>query len=90
MRYQVDETEGRICRKCLVREATGQADVYRTIKEYIDNLDSNIKADDLLYESRLGICKECEMLLTGMCRSCGCYVEMRAIVEKNGCPRKKW
>lgn len=58
--------------------------------EYIANLDSDIKADEALYEERLAACKECDLLLEGMCRICGCYVELRAVVAKNICPRKKW
>lgn len=80
----------RFCRKCLTRELAGQEETYRTIREYIDNLDSDTKADRGLYEKRLDVCKECEMLLQGMCRSCGCYVELRAAIKKNACPRKRW
>lgn len=86
----MENAEGRLCKKCLIRESADQQDIYRTIREYIDNLDSNIKVVDTIYEKRLGICRECDMLLTGMCRSCGCYVEMRAVIAKNNCPRKKW
>ena len=42
------------------------------------------------YERRLSICKECEKLLSGMCRMCGCYVEMRAAIALRDCPGKKW
>ncbi len=80
----------RVCRRCLTRELAGQEEIYQTIREYVDNLDSDIKADRELYEGRLEVCRECEMLLQGMCRSCGCYVELRAAVGKNVCPRKKW
>lgn len=80
----------RFCRRCLTRELGDQEEVYRTIRDYIDNLDPDIKTDEELYEKRLGICKECELLLQGMCRSCGCYVELRAAMAKNGCPRKRW
>ncbi|MCM1193914.1 MAG: DUF6171 family protein [Butyrivibrio sp.] len=80
----------RFCRKCLTRELAGQEETYRTIREYIDNFDPDAKADGTLYEERLEICKECEMLLQGMCRSCGCYVELRAAMGKNVCPKKKW
>jgi len=53
-------------------------------------LDVDIKSPDVLYEERLSICIECDMLLAGMCRKCGCYVELRAAVTKNYCPGKKW
>lgn len=80
----------RFCRKCLTRELAGQEQTYRTIREYIDNLDPDVRIDGELYEKRLALCRECEMLLQGMCRSCGCYVEMRAAMGKNVCPRKRW
>lgn len=80
----------RFCRRCLTRELAGEEETYRTIQEYIDNLDPDTKTDSKLYEERLEVCKECEMLLQGMCRSCGCYVELRAAMKKNICPKKKW
>lgn len=47
---------------------------------------------DALYQERLSLCRQCESLLNGMCRICGCFVEMRAAVAKNYCPaiNKKW
>lgn len=86
----MEDTGRRLCKKCLVRELADQQDIYRTVRDYIDNLDSHIKASDILYEERLEICKGCDMLLAGMCRRCGCYVEMRAVVAGNSCPGKKW
>lgn len=80
----------RSCRRCLTRELADQNKVYQTIREYIDNLDPDIKAGQESYEERLAVCRECELLLQGMCRSCGCYVELRAAMAKNTCPRKKW
>ncbi|MCQ2540373.1 MAG: DUF6171 family protein [Acetatifactor sp.] len=85
-----DEKSLRQCKRCLTRELAGQEQVYATVREYIENLDIDLKVEDSLYEDRLSVCKECEMLLQGMCRSCGCYVEMRAAMKKNNCPRKKW
>ena len=80
----------RYCRKCLTRDMVGQEEYFRSLREYIANLDPEIKADEALYEERLAVCKECDLLLEGMCRICGCYVELRAVVAKNICPRKKW
>ena len=28
--------------------------------------------------------------MDGMCRACGCYVELRAAMRKNACPYEKW
>lgn len=80
----------RICKKCLTRDMMGQEEYFRSLREYIDNLDEDIRVSQEVYEDRLGVCKECDLLLEGMCRSCGCYVELRAAVTKNTCPRKKW
>ncbi len=82
--------EFRRCRRCLTREMAGGEEYFRSLWEYIENLDADIRAPKPLYEDRLAVCRECGMLLEGMCRSCGCYVELRAAVEKNGCPREKW
>jgi len=68
----------------------GQEAYFRSLRDYVENLDADIKAPEALYEERLGICGGCDMLLQGMCRKCGCYVEMRAAVRKNVCPAKLW
>ena len=86
-------TEGtsyHICKKCLLREMQEKAEAFESMQDYIENIDPDNKASAELYEERLNICKECEMLLEAMCRCCGCYVELRAAVAKNYCPRKHW
>lgn len=80
----------RFCRRCLTRELADREETYKNLWEYIDNLDADIKASEELYQLRLDICRKCDLLLEAMCRSCGCYVELRAAVERNGCPCKKW
>lgn len=80
----------RLCKRCLTREMAGQEETFRNLREYIENLDSNIRTKASVYEERLNICKECELLFQGMCRTCGCYVELRAAVAGNSCPNKKW
>ena len=84
------EESRRLCRRCLIRDMADQGEYFRTLREHIENLDVDVKAPDELYEERLRVCRECDLLLEGMCRSCGCYVELRAAVRKNACPRKKW
>lgn len=80
----------RICKRCLIRDMEDQEGYFRTLREYIENLDMDIKAAQSLYEQRLAACRDCELLFQGMCRSCGCYVELRAAITKNECPWKKW
>lgn len=75
----------RVCKKCLLRD-TQEGEYFKNMYEYIALLDPEIKADAELYEERLAACKACGHLLNGMCRVCGCFVEMRAAVRKNYCP----
>ena len=72
------DTSTRICKKCLLREMS-EADTYKTMYEYIANLNPDDKTPDQEYETRLSQCKTCDHLLSGMCRICGCYVD----AEKN-------
>lgn len=78
-------SEKRICKRCLAREMP-DASYFQNMYDYINSLDTDIKTPDILYENRLSLCKECDNLLNGMCRVCGCFVEMRAAVNKNSCP----
>lgn len=80
----------RFCRKCLIRDMTDQEEYFRSLREYIENLDVDVKVPEALYEERLAVCRQCDLLFEGMCRSCGCYVELRAAVKKNVCPWKRW
>lgn len=80
----------RVCRRCLTRDMTGQEEYFRNMHTYIANLDNDIKTKQPLYEKRLLICKECDLLYDGMCRACGCFVELRAAIAKNTCPYDKW
>lgn len=63
---------------------------FKNLQEYIAGIEEELKAENLLYEERLSVCKQCDMLLSGMCRICGCYVELRAAMKKNSCPKHKW
>ena len=80
----------RVCKRCLTRDMMDKADYFKNMYYYIDNLDPDIKTEASLYENRLVICKQCERLADGMCKGCGCFVEMRAAVAKNSCPYEKW
>ncbi|OOM75150.1 DUF6171 family protein [Clostridium sp. BL-8] len=83
--------ENRICRRCLLDEIF-EVNEYKNMQEYIRNIDKHIKTEDDEYKRRLNICRECDNLVNGMCKICGCFVEMRAAVKKNYCPgiRNKW
>ena len=75
----------RVCKKCLLREMQ-EGEYFKNMYDYIAQLDPEVKAEEELYEGRLKVCKQCAHLINGMCRICGCFVEMRAAVKKNYCP----
>ncbi len=75
----------RLCRRCLAKEMP-DAEYFQNMYEYIANLDAAVKTPDAIYEKRLSYCRNCDNLLNGMCRICGCFVEMRAAISTNTCP----
>lgn len=78
----------RICKKCLLREmAEEDAGQIRRYQEAIKEPDRAMPA---IYEERLAACKSCDLLNTGTCGACGCYVELRALAKNGRCPYKKW
>lgn len=77
-----------MCKKCLTRDMPDSS-FFQNMYDYIESLDEDIKVSEEEYERRLMICKGCEFLLNGMCRKCGCFVEMRAIIKIKGCPSSK-
>lgn len=79
------------CRRCLASEMPDN-DYFKNMYEYIAGLDEEIKVSDETYQTRLSTCKQCDNLLNGICRVCGCFVEMRAAIAKNKCPAitSKW
>ncbi|MBD5484516.1 MAG: hypothetical protein HDR18_03165 [Lachnospiraceae bacterium] len=79
----------RICRKCLTTDMD-EKEYFANLHAYIANLDADIKADQEIYEKRLAVCKQCDLLADAMCRACGCFVELRAAIGKNSCPYDKW
>jgi len=81
----------RECKRCLLYEMADDA-AYGSVKNYINAMDPKLKAAEELYKSRLEKCRECDYLLSGMCRACGCFVEIRAIRRDAECPaaQKRW
>lgn len=77
--------QNRICRRCLAKEMP-DPEYYQNMYDYIAAMDETIKAPDEVYQNRLSHCKECDSLLNGMCRICGCFVELRATIRQKSCP----
>lgn len=74
----------RWCRKCHTPR-TGE-EFFERLRMIIQNFDEELKVSEDLYHKRLDKCMACENLYEGMCRICGCYVELRASLKKNACP----
>lgn len=87
----MNEAPQRYCRKCLLREMS-EKEYFQNLYTYIANLPEDDKVSEDIYQYRLSICKSCDDLLSGMCRRCGCYVELRAAMKVRGCPHvpAKW
>lgn len=80
------------CKRCLLRESA-EAEIIESIKERIERLSCEERCEKELYEQRLGFCKKCDNLISGVCLKCGCYVEFRAAFKNNKCPdvaNRKW
>lgn len=67
--------------RCTLLES-GQADMAKLVRDYVDSLSADEKTDEATYAARLNICRTCDNLHSGTCALCGCYVEARA--AKNG------
>jgi len=76
------------CRRCLLHEL-GKDEFFRGIYEYIAGLGDDVRAPDSLYKERLEICRSCDNLIDGMCKLCGCFVEVRAVKKLSYCAMDK-
>lgn len=83
-------SEFRFCKRCLTRDMLDKDAYFRNLQELIASIEEERKTSPEDYERRLGICTECDYLADGMCRACGCYVELRAAIKTNSCSYKKW
>lgn len=78
----------KICKRCLLRD---QSEAERlNIAKYKDAIKKADRVSENIYEARLAICRDCELLNAGTCNGCGCYVELRALSKAGKCPHKKW
>ena len=83
--------EKKICKRCLIDELDYD-DTYEDIKRYIEEFPQEKRVSGEEYSERLRICRECDELENGICRKCGCFVELRALKIGMYCASedKKW
>ena len=75
----------KICYKCLL-EDFDEKGTFKAVQEMIKNIPAEDRTDEKEYLRRLSICRECESLVSGTCKKCGCYVELRAAGALRECP----
>ena len=75
------------CKRCLLRELS-DTEYFHTVSGYIENIPEELRTPDETYTYRLEQCKNCQYLVNGLCRLCGCFVEIRAATHKSYCPAK--
>ena len=73
------------CKRCLLREMADE-DMFHRIQRTIEAVPSHLRCPKQVYEERLAACKSCDRLIGGMCRVCGCFVEVRASRSSEQCP----
>lgn len=74
-----------VCKRCLLADIDVDG-LFKKVSELIELMPEDVKASEELYNKRLDICRRCESLQNGICRECGCFVELRAASKKNYCP----
>lgn len=81
-----------LCKRCLLYEA-GERAAYTQVQAYLETVSPDELASPAVRDSRLALCRQCNQLIAGMCRKCGCYVEVRAALKDSACPNpenKMW
>ncbi len=73
------------CRKCLPGGMSKEA-FFEDLERYVERISPDERVSEESYWKRLEICRACGQLQEGMCRICGCYVQLRAALKVKGCP----
>ena len=73
------------CRKCLI-EKLDPLGINETVRKRAELIPADEKTDEETYGKRLSACTGCKELISGTCRICGCFVELRAAYSEKHCP----
>lgn len=74
------------CIRCLIADLPEGTELAEIIRERIARIPEEERTDEPVYSARLARCRECELLHSGTCAACGCYVEIRAAKRNLSCP----
>jgi hypothetical protein len=77
-------TEKPFCKRCMLDELMDNYD--GVIEDYINSMNDAIKTEKQEYIRRLTLCSNCDQLINGVCRLCGCFVKARAAKKQMSCP----
>lgn len=78
------------CKRCGLKTVLNEEEINKMVDE-VKSLRGIKLADEDVYQARTAVCGECEKLEYGStCMSCGCIVQVRAILSDGKCPLKKW
>lgn len=85
------DTKKPFCPKCLLEELN-DASITEQVRHTLSLIPDGQKVPETVYLERLAVCRNCDKLVSGMCRVCGCFVEVRAVYRKKSCPElhPKW
>ncbi len=86
----VGEPALRRCRRCFLYEMDGKETYYQSVVRLRQAMPAAERADDVEYDRRLSVCRECPHLDNATCMQCGCYAEVRALKRAARCPMKRW
>lgn len=73
------------CKRCLLRELDNE-ELWQRVRRTVEAIPEADRSSSDEYERRLDACRQCGRLLSGVCRVCGCFVEVRAAIRENHCP----
>lgn len=76
-----------VCPRCVAPGAGSEA-LTQTLRELVEALPEDRRADEAVRLARLSACRACEWLAEGTCVLCGCYVEYRAAQKHRRCPKR--
>ncbi|MBQ1491139.1 MAG: hypothetical protein IIZ39_04210 [Blautia sp.] len=79
------------CKRCLLRDMD-EEEILRSVNRLVEDILEEDRVPQKVYQERLAACEGCEQLYRGMCRLCGCYVELRTALRVRRCPMvpPKW